>query len=172
MEDVAIVGIGLRFPGNASSPEELWKVLERGESQWTEFPKDRLNIDGYYHPGGDRQGSVGRIVVLDACSRDSLTANRYPFEEHTSSKVMLPPLMLLYEPSQPLNYKDTQLIIICSKFFSVSGEDAKAIDPQQRMLLETTFEALENGMGILYPGVGAQTNQNHSWDSERRHRWE
>lgn len=57
-DDIAVVGIGLRFPGDASSPEELWKVLERGESQWSEFPKDRLNIDGYYHPGGDRQGSV------------------------------------------------------------------------------------------------------------------
>jgi len=56
--DIAIVGIGLRFPGDASSPEELWKVLECGESQWSEFPKDRLNIDGYYHPSGDRQGSV------------------------------------------------------------------------------------------------------------------
>lgn len=58
MEDIAIVGIGLRFPGDANSPEGLWKVLERGESQWSEFPKDRLNIDGYYHPGGDRLGSV------------------------------------------------------------------------------------------------------------------
>lgn len=58
MEDVAIVGIGLRFPGDAKSPEELWKVLERGESQWSEFPTDRLNIDGYYHPGGDRLGSA------------------------------------------------------------------------------------------------------------------
>jgi hypothetical protein len=57
-DDIAVVGIGLRFPGEASSPDELWKVLERGESQWSEFPKDRLNIDGYYHPGGDRQGSV------------------------------------------------------------------------------------------------------------------
>lgn len=58
MEDIAIVGLGLRFPGDATSPEELWKVLEGGESQWSEFPKNRLNIDGYYHPGGDRQGSV------------------------------------------------------------------------------------------------------------------
>lgn len=58
MEDIAIVGIGLRFPGDAKNPEELWNVLERGESQWSEFPKDRLNIDGYYHPGGDRLGSV------------------------------------------------------------------------------------------------------------------
>jgi acyl transferase domain-containing protein len=58
MDDIAVIGIGLRFPGDATSPEELWEVLQTGQSQWSEFPKDRLNIDGYYHPGGDRQGSV------------------------------------------------------------------------------------------------------------------
>ena len=67
MDDIAVIGIGLRFPGDASSPEELWKVLEKGESQWAEFPKDRLNIDGYYHPGGDRQGSVSpKVSVIPA----------------------------------------------------------------------------------------------------------
>ncbi|KAF7544909.1 hypothetical protein G7Z17_g9590 [Cylindrodendrum hubeiense] len=105
MDDIAVIGIGLRFPGNATSPEELWKVLERGESQWSEFPKDRLNIDGYYHPGGDRQGSIsfrgGHFIKGDFASFDA-------------------------------------------PFFSVATEDAKAIDPQQRILLETSYEALEN----------------------------
>lgn len=58
LNDVAVIGIGLRFPGNANNPEELWGVLERKESQWSEFPESRLNIDGYYHPSGERQGSV------------------------------------------------------------------------------------------------------------------
>ncbi|KAM5380293.1 hypothetical protein ACJZ2D_003575 [Fusarium nematophilum] len=105
MDDIAVVGIGLRFPGNASSPEQLWKVLERGESQWSEFPKDRLNIDGYYHPGGDRQGSISfrgaHFLKGDFASFDA-------------------------------------------SFFSVAAEDAKAIDPQQRILLEASYEALEN----------------------------
>ncbi|KFA73795.1 hypothetical protein S40288_03178 [Stachybotrys chartarum IBT 40288] len=57
-DDVAIIGLGVRFPGKATSPEKLWEVLCRGESQWSEFPSDRLNIDGYYHPSGDRQGSI------------------------------------------------------------------------------------------------------------------
>ncbi|KAF5027261.1 hypothetical protein F66182_634 [Fusarium sp. NRRL 66182] len=104
-DDIAVVGIGLRFPGDASSPEELWKVLERGESQWSEFPKDRLNIDGYYHPGGDRQGSISfrgaHFIKSDFASFDA-------------------------------------------SFFSVAAEDAKAIDPQQRILLEASYEALEN----------------------------
>jgi acyl transferase domain-containing protein len=58
MEDIAIIGLALRFPGDATSPQKLWDVLERKESQWSEFPKDRLNIDGYYHPSNDRLGSV------------------------------------------------------------------------------------------------------------------
>lgn len=61
MDDVAVIGVGLRFPGDATNPTKLWDVLENGTSQWSEFPKDRLNIDGYYHPGGDRQGSVSKV---------------------------------------------------------------------------------------------------------------
>ncbi|KAM0439782.1 hypothetical protein ACHAPT_000877 [Fusarium lateritium] len=106
MDDIAVVGIGLRFPGNASSPEELWKVLERGESQWSEFPKDRLNIDGYYHPGGDRQGSIS---------------------------------------FRGAHFLKGDFAAFDASFFSVAAEDAKAIDPQQRILLEASYEALENG---------------------------
>lgn len=62
MDDIAVIGLGLRFPGDASSPEALWKVVEDGQSQWSEIPKDRLNINGYYHPGGERQGSVSILV--------------------------------------------------------------------------------------------------------------
>jgi acyl transferase domain-containing protein len=32
------------------------------------------------------------------------------------------------------------------QFFSVSVDDARAIDPQQRILLEVSYEALESGM--------------------------
>ncbi|KAJ4315585.1 hypothetical protein N0V84_008295 [Fusarium piperis] len=105
MDDIAVVGIGLRFPGNASSPEDLWKVLERGESQWSEFPKDRLNIDGYYHPGGDRQGSIS---------------------------------------FRGAHFLKGDFAAFDASFFSVAAEDAKAIDPQQRILLEASYEALEN----------------------------
>lgn len=85
MDDIAVIGMGLRFPGNATSPEELWKVLERGESQWSEFPKDRLNIDGYYHPGGERQGSV--CCRISCNTPILLTIHRSHSAVGTSSRV-------------------------------------------------------------------------------------
>ena len=40
--DVAIIGIGLRFPGRANSPEELWQMLSTGESAWSTIPPERF----------------------------------------------------------------------------------------------------------------------------------
>ncbi|KAG6017415.1 Type I Iterative PKS [Claviceps lovelessii] len=105
MEDIAVIGLGLRFPGNATSPEKLWEVLQQGESQWSEIPKERINIEGYYHPSGDRLGSI-------------------PFRG----------AHLLKEDVSAFD----------APFFSVTSDDAQAIDPQQRMLLEVSYEALEN----------------------------
>ncbi|KAL7931073.1 putative polyketide synthase [Trichoderma chlorosporum] len=105
VDDIAIVGLALRFPGDATSPQKLWDVLERKESQWSEFPPDRLNIDGYYHPSNQRIGSLsfrgGHFL------KDDISAFDAPF-------------------------------------FSIPTEEANAVDPQQRMLLEVSYEALEN----------------------------
>ncbi|KAG6010455.1 Type I Iterative PKS [Claviceps maximensis] len=105
MEDIAVIGLGLRFPGNATSPEKLWEVLEQGESQWSEIPKERINIEGYFHPSGDRQGSI---------------------------------------PFRGAHLLKEDVTAFDAPFFSVTSEDAQAIDPQQRMLLEVSYEALEN----------------------------
>lgn len=59
VEPIAVVGIGCRFPGTATSPSDLWQMLYNGENAWSEIPQDRVNISTYFHPSGDRQGSVG-----------------------------------------------------------------------------------------------------------------
>ncbi|KAK1971981.1 beta-ketoacyl synthase domain-containing protein [Colletotrichum sublineola] len=105
MEDIAIIGMACRFPGNATSPEKLWETMVQKESAWSEFPKDRLNIDGYYHPSGDRQGSIS---------------------------------------FRGAHFLKDDIAAFDASFFSVMAEDAKAIDPQQRFLLEVSYEALEN----------------------------
>ncbi|KAI2470151.1 ketoacyl-synt-domain-containing protein [Annulohypoxylon bovei var. microspora] len=88
MEPIAVVGLGCRFPGNATSPVALWEMLEKGESAWSEIPSSRMNIASYFHPSGNRQGT--------------------------------------------------------QQFFSIPADEACAIDPQQRILLEVSVEAIDN----------------------------
>ena len=40
--DVAIVGIGCRFPGRANSPDEFWRLLEKGFDAIAEPPPSRV----------------------------------------------------------------------------------------------------------------------------------
>lgn len=56
---VAIVGQAGRFPGEGANVESLFDMLKKGGDAWSKFPSDRLNIDGFYHPSGQRQGSIG-----------------------------------------------------------------------------------------------------------------
>jgi acyl transferase domain-containing protein len=55
---IAVIGMGARFPGDATSPDLLWDLLVEGRNAWSTIPKDRMNVNGFYHPSGDRQGSV------------------------------------------------------------------------------------------------------------------
>lgn len=56
--DIAVVGIACRFPGDAKSPEDFFSMLIAGRSGWQEIPKDRFNVDAYWHPSYDRLGSI------------------------------------------------------------------------------------------------------------------
>ena len=58
LEPLAVVGLSLKFPQDATSAESFWNMLLERRCASTEFPKDRMNIDAFYHPDRDRQGSV------------------------------------------------------------------------------------------------------------------
>lgn len=49
-EPIAIVGMGCRFPGGASSPEALWDLLRKGVDTISDVPADRWEIEKYYDP--------------------------------------------------------------------------------------------------------------------------
>lgn len=57
MEPIAIVGIGCRFP-QAKNPEAFWQLLRSGKSTIAEVPKDRWDIDRFYHPSADTPGKM------------------------------------------------------------------------------------------------------------------
>ncbi|MGH3382804.1 MAG: type I polyketide synthase, partial [Actinoallomurus sp.] len=56
-EPIAIVGIGCRYPGGVTGPDELWDLVARGGDGIGEFPADRgWNTEELYDPDPDRSG--------------------------------------------------------------------------------------------------------------------
>lgn len=77
MEPIAIVGLGkqrliiwtnvfqnlttctaCRLPGEIKSASGLWEFLETERSAQSDIPKNRMNLDAWYHPNGQRPGSI------------------------------------------------------------------------------------------------------------------
>ncbi|NEQ41779.1 MAG: type I polyketide synthase, partial [Okeania sp. SIO3I5] len=103
-EPIAIIGMGCRFPGGASTPEAFWDVLQNGVDTIAEVPKDRWDLDDYYHPDPDTPGKM---------------YSRYG------------------------GFID-QIQEFDANFFGISPLETNHLDPQHRLLLEVSWEALEH----------------------------
>ncbi|KZF20978.1 hypothetical protein L228DRAFT_284065 [Xylona heveae TC161] len=116
---IAIVGMACRLPGEATNPDKLWDLCAKKEAAWSEVPKDRMNIDAFYHPDGERAGNTnargGHFLKQDVAAFDA-------------------------------------------SFFSIPPTEAKSIDPQQRILMECVYEAMENGGMTMEDFAGSDTS--------------
>lgn len=103
VEDIAIVGVATRFPGDLNSPDEMWDALLAGKDCITDLPEGRW----------EEFLSEPRIAerVARARTRGGYLSDIKGFD---------------------------------SEFFALSKMEADNIDPQQRMALELTWEALEH----------------------------
>ncbi|MCP5018488.1 MAG: AMP-binding protein [Ketobacter sp.] len=102
--DVAIIGIGCRFPGHANSPEEFWQLLVEGQDAIVETPSSRWDNKEYYDPD------------ILAPGKMSTRWGGYLHRE-----------------------KDFD-----AAFFGIKDNEATLLDPQQRILLETSWHAFEH----------------------------
>ena len=71
-EPVAIIGIGCRLPGGASSPAAFWSLLRNRVDAIREVPSDRWNAALFHHPDpASRPGTVGTRMggFLDGIDR-------------------------------------------------------------------------------------------------------
>lgn len=55
---VAIIGLGGRFPGEATDPLKLYDMCAAGADAWTEVPASRFNHKAFYHPDQARNGAT------------------------------------------------------------------------------------------------------------------
>jgi acyl transferase domain-containing protein len=58
MVDIAIVGIGCRFPGGVFDPESYWNFLLGKGDGIVDIPPDRWSIEKYYDPDPDAPGRM------------------------------------------------------------------------------------------------------------------
>lgn len=103
VDDIAVVGLATRFPGDMNSPEETWEKLLAGFDAITDLPEGRWS-EFLAEP---------RIAerVAKARTRGGYLSDIKGFD---------------------------------AEFFALSKMEADNIDPQQRMALELTWEALEH----------------------------
>lgn len=57
-EPIAIIGSACRFPGDSTSPAKLWELLKNPRDLSQEIPPDRFNVQGFYHPDGEHNGTT------------------------------------------------------------------------------------------------------------------
>ncbi|KAI8161527.1 Compactin diketide synthase [Colletotrichum sp. SAR 10_86] len=57
-QPIAIIGLNLKFPGDATSPEAFWDMLQNARNASTKVPPSRFNVDAFYHPDPARLDSM------------------------------------------------------------------------------------------------------------------
>ena len=64
---IAVVGMGLRFPGGASTPEKYWSLLREGRQTARAVPPERWDQSAFYDPDPERpgRGYLNRASFLD-----------------------------------------------------------------------------------------------------------
>ena len=71
LEPIAVVGISLKFPAEATSEERFWKMMLEKRCASKEYPSDRMNINAFYHPNPQKLDRVSVQPLLTIFTKQS-----------------------------------------------------------------------------------------------------
>ncbi|KAI1743074.1 polyketide synthase-like protein [Xylaria scruposa] len=137
-DQICIVGMACRLPGEVKCPSSLWQLLLDKKSTQGGVPPDRYNINGYYSSDGQKAGVMnvngGYFLNEDVRQFDNEFFGINNFEAYVS----------VYKASTP---------------HPTPRQVTKRLqmDPQQRKLLEVVFECFENAGATLPKMSGSDT---------------
>ena len=72
-QPIAIIGLGLRFPGACSDSDSYWRLLRDGVDAVSVVPPDRWDIDAYYDPDPSAPGKMVTRWGGSACGEKCAT---------------------------------------------------------------------------------------------------
>lgn len=55
VEPIAIIGMGLRLPGNISTPDDFWQLMMNKKNARCRVPANRFNADGFLGASSQRE---------------------------------------------------------------------------------------------------------------------
>jgi acyl transferase domain-containing protein len=102
-EPIAVIGLACRFPGQADTPDDYWRLLEGGVNAIREVPADRWDVEALYDADPD---AAGKMVTKMGGFLDKVDG---------------------FDPV----------------FFGIAPREVASMDPQHRLALEVSWEALE-----------------------------
>lgn len=76
--DVAVCGFSLKFPQEATSADAFWKLMVDKRCAMTEFPPERLCVDGFHQTGG-KVNTVSTFQCIQPYTSISARLNKCPF---------------------------------------------------------------------------------------------
>ncbi|KAJ4291251.1 hypothetical protein N0V88_006252 [Collariella sp. IMI 366227] len=136
-EPIAVVGSSCRFAGGVTTPSRLWELLNNPTDLARDIPPQRFNIN------------VSRSMLhLNLIKVEFITdlfhqAFYHPDGEYHGTT-----------NSPKAYFIEQDHRVFDASFFNITPREAEAIDPQQRMLLEVVYEALESAGYTLHQYAG------------------
>ncbi|KAL2831410.1 hypothetical protein BDW59DRAFT_182083 [Aspergillus cavernicola] len=77
-DDIAVIGVACRFPGEATGPQQFWDLLCKGRSAYSSASK-RWNVDAFHHSTRGRLGTSvapgGHFLEQDLAAFDAAFFN-------------------------------------------------------------------------------------------------